>query len=123
MLNEQQKKLLTEQGLWWVATASKDGKPNVAVKGTTRVIDESTLVYGEGSGDSITYKNLVENPQVIISVLDLSKTPPDYIRCFGKAELLTSGDLYNEIATTLEQRGRPKPKAVVKVKISEVRGW
>jgi predicted pyridoxine 5'-phosphate oxidase superfamily flavin-nucleotide-binding protein len=38
----------------------------------------------------------------------------------GTAELLTSGDFFEKVATRQEERKRPRPKQVVKVRIEEV---
>ncbi|MBT9140843.1 MAG: hypothetical protein DDT30_01427 [Dehalococcoidia bacterium] len=100
-----------------VATASKDGKPNVVAKGSTKLIDDTTLAFGEVAGET-TYKNILDNPQVAIAVVDPSKFAQ--VRCLGEAEVCPSGDLYDEIAAMLERMGRPKPKAVIKVKILDI---
>ena len=119
-LTEEQRKLLSEQRIWMVATASRDGKPNAAAKGATRVIDDATIAFGQISKDAITYKNIQDNPWVTIAVVDPSKRGAS-VRCCGKAEICSSGDLYDEIAAMLSSKGYPKPEAVIKVKISDIR--
>ena len=56
--------------LGWVATASKSGMPNVAIKGSLRVLDAEHLVFADLFSLK-TRKNLEENPQVAVMVFDL----------------------------------------------------
>lgn len=42
-------------------------------------------------------------------------------RCVGKEEVITEGDLFNEMAAECAKRDRPKPKAVIKINVLEVR--
>lgn len=118
-LDEEQRRFLSEQRIWMVATASRDGKPNVAAKGSTRVIDDVNIAFGQISKDSITYKNIQDNPLVTIAVVDPSKRTE--VRCCGKAEICSGGDLYDEIAAMLSSKGHTKPAAVIRVKISKIR--
>jgi predicted pyridoxine 5'-phosphate oxidase superfamily flavin-nucleotide-binding protein len=116
-LTSEQKALLSEQ-TWLVATASKDGKPNVAAKGMKMIIDDSTLAYAE-LAEGVTYKNIVANPVVTVAAFDQEKKLE--IRCSGKAEVLNSGNLYDGMATKAQSRGFPKPKAVIKINIADIR--
>lgn len=111
------KKLFSEQ-LGIVGTASQDGKPNLAPKGTLTVLDDSTLVFAELAGQ-VTYQNLLENPAVTVAVVDRASRA--MVRCSGKAEVLTSGELFDNMAAQVEKMGRPRPKAVVKITIEDVR--
>ena len=100
-----------------IATASKDGTPNVGPKGSMHVSDDETLVYSEGTGQK-TLKNLKENPKVAVMVADREKG--DGYQVKGKAELLTSGDLFERVAKRAEERKRPRPALVVKIKVEEI---
>jgi hypothetical protein len=44
----------------WVATAAKDGTPNLSIKGSLRVLDEEHLVFADLSSLK-TRRNLEEN--------------------------------------------------------------
>ena len=110
-------KTMFEQELSVIATASKDGTPNVGPKGSLYVIDEETLVYAEGTGEK-TLKNLQQNPRAAIMVVNRGKGDGYQIK--GKAELLSAGDLYEQVAGKQEQRKRPRPKYAVKIKIEEI---
>ena len=100
-----------------IATASKDGSPNVGPKGSMHVADDETLVYSEGTGEK-TLRNLKENPRVAVMVVDREKGDGYQIK--GKAELLTSGDLFERVAKRAEERKRPRPALVVKIKVEEI---
>jgi predicted pyridoxine 5'-phosphate oxidase superfamily flavin-nucleotide-binding protein len=106
-----------EKQLAVIATASKDGTPNVGPKGSMYVFDGETLAYSEGTGEK-TLRNMKENPKVAVMVVD--RDMKDGYQVKGTAELLTSGDFFEKVATRQEERKRPRPKQVVKVRIEEV---
>ena len=106
-----------EKQLAVVATASKDGTPNVGPKGSLHIIDDGTLVYAEAMGEK-TLRNLQENPKVAVMVVDREKM--DGYQVKGTAELLTSGDLFEQVARRQEERKRPRPKQVVRIVIEEI---
>lgn len=108
---------MLEQELAMIATASKDATPNVGPKGSVHVIDEETLAYAEGTGEK-TLRNLQENPKAAVLVVDREKGDGYQIK--GKAELLSTGDFFEEVARKQEQRKRPRPKYAVKIKIEEI---
>ena len=103
----------------WVATASKDGMPNVAIKGSLRVLDESNLVFADLFSLK-TRKNLQENPQVAIMVYDESSRKGYMFK--GRAEMLDSGPVFTQMAEQIKQRmpQLPAPKYVVKVRVDSI---
>jgi predicted pyridoxine 5'-phosphate oxidase superfamily flavin-nucleotide-binding protein len=52
-----------------VATASKDGVPNIGYKGSVMVFDDESLAYWERTHQG-TLQNVEENPQVMILFRD-----------------------------------------------------
>ncbi len=66
-------KTMFEQQLSVIATASKDGIPNIGPKGSMYIFDDETLVYSEGTGEK-TLKNLQQNPIAAVMVVDREKT-------------------------------------------------
>ena len=100
-----------------VATASKDGTPNVGPKGSVYIVDDNTIVYSEGTGEK-TLKNLQENPKVAIMVVDREKG--DGYQVKGAVELLSSGELFERTARRQEERKRPRPKYAVKIRVEEI---
>lgn len=110
-------KTMFEQQLAVIATASKDGTPNIGPKGSMYVFDDETFVYSEGTGEK-TLRNIQQNPKVAVLVVDREKSDGYQIK--GTAELLSSGDFFEEVAKKQEQRKRPRPKYVVKIRIEEI---
>jgi predicted pyridoxine 5'-phosphate oxidase superfamily flavin-nucleotide-binding protein len=106
-----------ERQLSVIATASKDGTPNIGPKGSMHVFDDETLAYSEGTGEK-TLRNLQQNPKVAVMVVDRENTDGYQIK--GTAELLTSGDFFEKAAKKQEERKRPRPKSVVKIRIEEI---
>ena len=110
-------KAMILQQLSIIATASKDGTPNVGPKGSMHVVDDETLAYSESAGEK-TFRNLQENSKVAVMVVDREKA--DGYQVKGTAELLTSGGFFEKVARRQEERKRPRPKYVVKIKIEEI---
>jgi predicted pyridoxine 5'-phosphate oxidase superfamily flavin-nucleotide-binding protein len=106
-----------ERQLAAIATASKTGIPNIGPKGSMFVVDDQTLAYDEGTGEK-TLRNIQENPKVAVMVVD--RDTADGYQVKGSAELLTGGDLFEQIARRQEGRKRPRPKTVVKIKVEEI---
>lgn len=100
----------------YVATADKQGIPNIGPKGSVEVIDEETLAFAELTGKK-TYANIKENPNIAVAVVN-EKELKGY-RLVGKAELLTEGPVFEKITENMKRAGLPAPKAVVQVKVEE----
>jgi len=110
-------KTMFEQQLAVIATASTAGIPNIGPKGSMFVVDNETLAYSEGTSEK-TLRNIQENPKVAIMVVDREKADGYQIK--GTAELLTGGDFFEQMARRQEERKRPRPKNVVKIKVEEI---
>ncbi len=108
---------LVEKEQCLVATADQEGRPNLAVKGSTMVIDEKTLAFGELGGGK-TYHNIIENPQVLVIAANL-KNRTGY-RFLGKGELISNGPLFDKFADLFAGMGKRNPIAVVQVKVNEI---
>ncbi len=85
----------------WVATASRDLVPNVAIKGTLRLLDDEHVIFADLYSFK-TRKNLEENPQVAIMVMDVESRKGYSLK--GVAELIDSGPLYDQISAEIKQR-------------------
>ena len=115
-LTEEAKKIIGEFGPALIATASKDGKPNVSPKGSFRVLDDETVIFANIASPR-TMANLKENQQLTAIMLDRSSRKG--CRIWGKAEILDSGDLFDSLSTEFAAQGM-KVKHVVKVEIQEM---
>jgi uncharacterized protein len=116
LLNEEMKSLFASQ-VAIVSTASKDGIPNAVPKGSLFVLDDQTLVYGEGTGEK-TLRNLQANPHVSVLVFDRATGNGYQIK--GRAELLTSGEIFQRMVKRQEERKKPAPKLIVKINADEI---
>jgi predicted pyridoxine 5'-phosphate oxidase superfamily flavin-nucleotide-binding protein len=116
VLTEEMKDLV-KSGRCLVATAGRDGWPNIGPKGSVIVVDDSTLAFGEMTGRQ-SFKNLQENPRVAIAVVDYEKY--NGYRFLGTAELETSGELYDKFAQRFAAMKLPKPAAAVRIKVEGI---
>ncbi|HZA24010.1 MAG TPA: pyridoxamine 5'-phosphate oxidase family protein [Dehalococcoidia bacterium] len=77
-----------------VGTASKEGRPQISLKGSVLVFDRETLAYWERSRRS-TLENVAENPQVVI----FYRNPGKRInwRFHGTAHVYESGAIRDNV--------------------------
>jgi uncharacterized protein len=101
----------------FVATVNPDGTPNVGPKRSTRVLDDEHLIYSEVTGNQ-TWGNVGRGSKVAIAVVDREKRTG--FRFLGSPEVVTSGELYAQVAAQMEKAGMPAPKAVVRVRIEKI---
>jgi predicted pyridoxine 5'-phosphate oxidase superfamily flavin-nucleotide-binding protein len=116
-LTEEMKALITAQQAY-VGTATPDGRPNIALKGSARIIDDEHLAFFEMAGGK-TWANIQRNPAVVIAVANPSKMQG--YRFEGKAAIVTTGPLYDEAKKLAEMMKIPvPPKAAIVIKIEEI---
>ena len=118
----------------YLATASKDGMPNVAIIGSTRAVSPDTIAMAAGFMNK-SYQNLQENPKATITVY--SSLPPaktkasmdDFARIGGaqikgSVTLHTSGDTHEQMKKMVAERISPAMadmmKATVILKVEEI---
>lgn len=103
----------------WVATATREGVPNVTPKGTVRVLDDQHVIFADLFSLK-TRQNLDQNPKVAVTVIDPSTHKGYQIK--GSAELISSGPLYEQMAAELKRASAtlPPPKYVVKITVESV---
>jgi predicted pyridoxine 5'-phosphate oxidase superfamily flavin-nucleotide-binding protein len=115
-LTQEMKDMIATQQCFY-ATVSRDGMPNNAPKRSTRVFDDETLIFSEGTGKT-TYRNILDGSKVAVAVVN--REILDGYRFIGTPEVLTSGEVYDRSAEMSLKAGMPKPKAVVLVHIEEI---
>ncbi len=93
-LDEDMRRLVSEQKLGFVATVCPDGTPNLSPKGTTAVWDDSHLVFLHLCSPG-TVANLASNPNVEINVVDPFARKG--YRFKGQARVLSEGELFERI--------------------------
>lgn len=103
----------------WVATSSKDGVPNVSIKGSLRLLDDEHLVFADLASLK-TRKNLEENPRVAVMVYDSSTRKGYMVK--GSTEQIASGPLYDKVTEGIKKAmpHLPAPKYVVRVTAESV---
>ena len=102
----------------WVATSGSDGRASLAIKGSAKILDDEHLAFFELAGNR-TWANIQKNPWVAIAMADSTKFKA--FRFEGKAEIITSGPLFEEAKKLAEMLKMPvPPKAAIKVKIEEI---
>ena len=114
-LTDQMKDMIAEIRPGLIATAGKDGKPNVSAKGSFRVLDDDHLLFADISSPR-TIANLRENPQ--LSAIVLHPRTMRGCRIWGRGEILDSGDLFNELSEEFTGKGM-KVNHVVKIRVDE----
>lgn len=114
-LTEEAKKIIGELRPALIATANKDGKPNVSPKGSFRVLDDEHVAFADIASPR-TIVNLRENPQLSAIVFDAATRKG--CRIWGKAEVLESGELFDTISAEYATKGM-KVKHLVKVAVEE----
>lgn len=111
------KKVLEKIRWGSVATASRDGMPNVSPKGSLKIVDEQTIQFADIFSEK-TRRNLMENPKIAIDIVD-AETASGY-QLKGTATLASSGPAFDAAKEELASIGIPAPENLVTVKVSEV---
>ena len=115
LTQEMKEMILTQQ--CFLATVSREGIPNNAPKRSTRVFDDETLIFSEGTGGT-TYKNILDGSKIAVAVVN--REVLDGYRFLGTPEVFTGGEIYDKSAGLSLKAGMPKPKAVVLIHIYEI---
>ena len=117
-LDEDMKTAFSKVKIFPVATASKDGIPNVVPIGFCQLIDDDTIWIVDNFM-SKSLANLKENPNVAIYVWG-----PDTGDCFqikGKAIVIDSGEKFEKMKSIVHTAKPGLPaKTLIEVQISNV---
>ncbi len=117
-LTEEMKTAFSKVKIFPVATASKEGIPNVVPMGFCRLEDEETIWIGDNFMVK-TLANLEENPNVAIYVWG-----PETGGCFqikGKAQIFSSGEKFEKMKEIVHTAKPGLPaKNLIEVKITEI---
>ncbi len=113
-LTDEMKKSINE-AIVFLATATKDGIPNIAPMKALKVVDDETVVICDNFMHK-TLKNIKENPNVSLATSDCRDHPFQYK---GIAEYHTEGKWF-EIAKEIDKQFEKVPKGAVVIKIKEI---
>jgi len=115
-LTQEMKDMIATQQCF-IGTADKNGMPNVAPKRSTRVLNDSTLAFTEGTGKK-TLENIRNGSKISVAVVN--REVLDGYRFNGTGEVLESGDIYELAAEMSKKMNMPKPKAVILIHVEEI---
>ncbi len=118
MISNEIKEFLDIQKLGYVATVSSDGKPNLSPKGTITAWSSEVLAFADiRSPDTI--KNLQNNPNVEINVIDPLLRKGYLFQ--GEARILDDSSLFDEILNHYRNKGIKSPiNSIILVDVSSV---
>ena len=118
MITSEIKNFLKVQKLGYVATVSSDGLPNISPKGTIIAWSSEVLAFADIRSPD-TVKNLQNNPNVEINVIDPLLRKGYLFK--GVAKLINSGLQYDEILQYYRDNGITSPiNAIILVDVSYV---
>ena len=116
MITQEIKDFLNLQKLGYVATVTSDGKPNISPKGTIIGWSSEILAFADIRSPD-TMKNLQNNPNVEINVIDPLLRKGYLFQ--GEARILQDGTLYQEILNHYRQNGIKSPiNSIILVDVS-----
>lgn len=129
-LTDDMKEIL-KSNISYFATASTGSKPNVVPIGLAEPISDSEVLIVDVLFNK-TRRNLEQNPQVAIAVTDVNKLQAYQFK--GKAEVMTSGDLFDRASQIMEDRSARRAKMLeerfaqvqdpkVKARLEKMRVW
>lgn len=113
------KEVFNKTAIYSVATASKDGLPNVVPIHFVKLYDEEDTILLVDNFMNKTLKNLEENPLIAISVWDMDKKQAYQIK--GEANIVRSGKPFDD-ALAWVQKAMPqlKPKSAILLKVTNI---
>jgi len=112
-------KLLEAGHVFWVATATSEGYPNVAIKGSGAVADSEHLYFADLFSKK-TRANLEQNPVVAIGIHDTENHVAVQVK--GRATLSDSGVLYDAVVARIKEKlpSLHSPTYVVEIAVDSV---
>ena len=115
-MNNEIKQMLDEN-IVYLATASKEGKPNVVPIGLVHAISDNEVLIGDVWFKK-TRKNLEENTQVAISFTDVKRWGSYQLK--GKAKIFKSGEIYEKIFDIMKKKAEKREESVEKIDNPEI---
>ena len=116
VLTQEMKDMVAAQQCF-IGTVGKNNLPNVAPKRSTRVLNDSTLIFTEGTGKQ-TLENIRNGSKIAVAVVN--RETLDGYRFIGNGEIMDTGELYEGAAAMSAKMGLPKPKAVILIHVEEI---
>jgi predicted pyridoxine 5'-phosphate oxidase superfamily flavin-nucleotide-binding protein len=98
LIPDDARRLVGYVGLAYAATVNEDGSPNLSPKGSLKVLDERTLVFGDIASPG-TMRNVRARPGIEVNVLDVFRRRGYRFR--GRAEISYDPALIEFVAADL----------------------
>lgn len=119
-LTQRIREMFEKQETVVLATASKEGIPNVVPVNAKKIIDDETILISDQFFNK-TLKNMKDNPQIAITIWDKLEG----YQLKGTVNIETSGQRFEETAKWIEGIGKSlnlplKSKGAVVVKLTEI---
>lgn len=119
-MNQRVKEIFEKQETVVLATATKDGLPNVVPVNAKKILDDETILISDQFFNK-TLKNLKDNPQVAITIWDKLEG----YQLKGMVTVETSGARFDETAKWIEGIGKSlnlplKSKGAIIIKLTEI---
>ena len=119
-MNQRVREIFENQQTVVLATATKNGTPNVVPIAAKKIIDDETILISDQFFNK-TLTNMKDNPQVALTCWDKHEG----YQIKGKATIEISGQLYQDTARWIEEAGKKlniplKSKGAIVVKITEI---
>jgi len=118
VITQEMKEVFSKVPVPVVATASRDGKPNVVPVACKKVISEDEILIMDNFLNK-TRANIEANPWVAITVWSMEHHGGYQFK--GKARIETQGSIFED-GVKMVKAGRPEmnPRAAVVVKVEEI---
>ena len=110
-LTDDMKRVVLQQRLGFVATVSREGRPNLSPKGTTTVFDDEHLMFADIASPT-TVENLLTAPFVEINVVDPIKRKG--YRFKGRGSVHSGGDVFERGVAVLEELGYTTDRSTIR---------
>ena len=110
VLSSEAKTMIATMHPGMIATADASGRPNVSPKGSFMVLDDEHVAFADVHSPH-TISNLRQNPQVSAIVYDAATRHG--CRVWGKAEIMTSGEVFDKLTAALAARNMTANHVVV----------
>jgi len=117
-ITEEMKEVIKKAKGFAIATATKEGEPNVVPMGFGTVISDDEILLAK-IFEGKTFDNMRANPKVAISVWDMGG--PKGYQFKGVARIETSGKTFDEADKMVKaMMPQASPKAAVVVKVDSI---
>ena len=110
------KDIFNNEPVHQLATASKNGVPNISNAGAKYLLDDETIIIVDNYMVK-TLSNILENPTAAI----LLRSGKESYQIKGNCSYFTSGDLYEEAKKLMKSMGEKYPaKGVLRIKVENI---